>query len=161
MCSISFDVISDVNMESCGRILSHRKSYDFAIFESFSFFISYTRIQRQINPIFHRFYKSSKTQPAANLVFLLSSGGQFNYFGTKKWLEDHLDASSSSDSELLSDVKFSICLDSLGNVDVSEGAAAAASLNMHVSKPPKEDSHAGKFLAALKSLTEQVKAANR
>lgn len=36
-----------------------------------------------------------------------------------------------------------------------------ASLNMHVSKPPKEDSHAGKFLAALKSLTEQAKAANR
>lgn len=110
-----------------------------------------------------RFYKSSKTQPSANLVFLLASGGHFNYFGTKKWLEDHLDTSSIS--ELLSDVKFSICLDSLGNVDVSEARGAAAgtraNLNMHVSKPPKEDSHAGKFLAALKSLAEAEKAANR
>ena len=92
-------------------------------------------------------------------MFLLASGGHFNYFGTKKWLEDHLDTSSSS--ELLSDVKFSICLDSLGNIDVSEAAAAKANLNMHVSKPPKEDSHAGKFLATLKSLAEAAKASNR
>ena len=65
-----------------------------------------------------RFYKSSKTQPSANMVFLLASGGHFNYFGTKKWLEDPLAASSSS--QLLSDVKFTVCLDSLGNVDVSD-----------------------------------------
>ena len=90
-------------------------------------------------------------------MFLLASGGHFNYFGTKKWLEDHLDTHS---SELLSDVKFSICLDSLGNVDVSEGVAAKANLNMHVSKPPKEDSHAGRFLTALKSLSEAAKSSN-
>lgn len=104
--------------------------------------------------LFSRLYKSSKTQPSTNLVFLLAPGGKLNYFGTKKWLEDHLDASSSS--ELLTDVKFSLCLDTLGNVDQNAAAAAegrkAASLNMHVSKPPKEDSHSGKFFAVLKSL---------
>jgi len=107
--------------------------------------------------LFSRFYKSSKTQPSANMVFLLASGGHFNYFGTKKWLEDHLDASSSS--QLLSDVKFTVCLDSLGNVDVSD--TTGTSLNMHVSKPPKDDSHAGRFLSVLKGLAEAAKSANR
>ena len=67
--------------------------------------------------MFSRLYKSSKTQPSVNLVFLLSAGGKFNYFGTKKWLESHLDSSSSS--ELLSDVKFCLCLDAIGNTHLS------------------------------------------
>ena len=109
--------------------------------------------------LFSRLYKSSKTQPSTNLVFLLAPGGKLNYFGTKKWLEDHLDASSSS--ELLTDVKFSICLDTLGNVDqTDEVKRSKANLNMHVSKPPKDDTHAGKFLNVLKSLSEQMKSAN-
>jgi len=107
--------------------------------------------------LFSRLYKSSKTQPSANLVFLLASGGHFNYFGTKKWLEDHLDIATSQ-SELLSDVKFTVCLDSLGNPDMSNGGGS--NLNMHVSKPPKDDSHAGRFLATLKSLAEAAKSAN-
>jgi len=109
--------------------------------------------------LFSRLYKSSKTQPSTNLVFLLAPGGKLNYFGTKKWLEDHLDASSSS--ELLTDVKFSICLDTLGNIDhTDDEKASRANLNMHVSKPPKDDSHAGKFLKVLQSLSDQMKSAN-
>ena len=44
-----------------------------------------------------------------------------------------------SQSELLNDVPFAACLDSLQSGD----------LKMHVSKPPKADSHAGKFLKNL------------
>ena len=71
--------------------------------------------------MFSRLYKSSKTQPSVNLVFLLAAGGKFNYFGTKKWLESHLDSSSSS--ELLSDVKFCLCLDTVGNIHTSSKGA--------------------------------------
>ena len=125
--------------------------------------------------MFSRLYKSSKTQPSVNLVFLLSAGGKFNYFGTKRWLESHLDASSSS--ELLSDVKFCLCLESLGNIrssskpsdqkETEEGSTQKHSqhetdkqqmvLNMHVSKPPKEDSHAGRFFASLQTMAQKLK----
>ena len=108
--------------------------------------------------MFSKIYKSMKTQPSVNLVFLLSSGGKFNYFGTKKWLENHLDSSSSS--ELLSDVKFVLCLDSVGNARLSaqNENANKRSLNMHVSKPPKEDSHSGRFFNSLQSMSEQNEA---
>jgi len=114
--------------------------------------------------IFSRIYKSLKTQPSVNLVFLLSSGGKFNYFGTKKWLETHLDSSSSS--ELLSDVKFTLCLDTLGNARLSsqssnekenKNESGKRSLNMHVSKPPKEDSHSGRFFSSLQTMSEQIR----
>ena len=41
--------------------------------------------------IFGRLYRDAKTRPPLNLVFLLSAAGKWNFFGTKKWLEDHLD----------------------------------------------------------------------
>jgi hypothetical protein len=47
-------------------------------------------------------------------------------------------------------VAFVLCLDTLG------GSQGRKQLHMHVSKPPKEDSHAGKFLANLQSITGQV-----
>merc|ERR1719510_367352 len=126
--------------------------------------------------MFSRLYKSSKTQPSVNLVFLLSAGGKFNYFGTKKWLENHLDASSSS--ELLSDVKFCLCLDTLGNTLSAstsaekiepetaarenglpkENAKNSMVLNMHVSKPPKEEGHAGRFYSSLQKMAQKSKA---
>ena len=122
--------------------------------------------------MFSRLYKSSKTQPSVNLVFLLSAGGKFNYFGTKKWLESHLDSSSSS--ELLSDVKFCLCLDSIGNTQLSSKVEDKESvehssknsrietskrenvLHMHVSKPPKEDSHSGRFFSSLAAISEKI-----
>ena len=123
--------------------------------------------------IFSRLYKSSKTQPSVNLVFLLSAGGKFNYFGTKRWLESHLDSSSSS--ELLSDVKFCLCLDSIGNIptfsklvaqEKSEESSSQKdnkndnleerTLYMHVSKPPKEDSHSSRFFSSLQSVARKM-----
>ena len=122
--------------------------------------------------MFSRLYKTSKTQPSVNLVFLLSAGGKFNYFGTKKWLETHLDSSSSS--ELMSDVKFCLCLDSVGNVRLSsdvkdqkdvdgknlknsaKNAKKEVVLNMHVSKPPKEDSHSGRFYSTLQAMSQKM-----
>ena len=112
--------------------------------------------------MFSRLYKSSKTQPSVNLVFLLSAGGKFNYFGTKKWLESQLDSSSSS--ELLSDVKFCMCLDAIGNVPLmprttgqNEKESSESVLNMHVSKPPKDDSHSGRFFTTLETLSQAMK----
>jgi len=52
-------------------------------------------------------YRSSKSRPSYNLVFLLSSGGKMNFLGSKKWLEDQKD----SNNELLSSVKLVVCLD--------------------------------------------------
>ena len=95
-----------------------------------NFFILFTELSR----IFGKMYASSRSRPPMGLAFLLSSGGAMNYFGTKKWLEHHLD--HDSQYELLSDVPFVTCLDTL----------SGDKLKMHVSKPPKSDSHAGKFL---------------
>jgi len=95
--------------------------------------------------IFGKLYASSKSRPPMRLAFLLSSGGALNYFGTKKWLESHMD--QDSQIELLNDVHFVACLDTL---------SGSNKLRMHVSKPPKADSHAGKFLANLGENVEIV-----
>lgn len=84
--------------------------------------------------LFSKLYTNSRTHAKYNLVFLLSGGGKFNYMGTKRWIEDNME---SSDSNLLSDVAFVLCLDSL---------SAGSSLHLHVSKPPREDSDGGFFL---------------
>ncbi|XP_076465147.1 BOS complex subunit ncln-like [Babylonia areolata] len=89
--------------------------------------------------LFAKLYTNSRTHAKYNLVFLLSGGGKFNYQGTKRWIEDNMD---STDSNLLSDVAFVVCLDSLG---------AGESLHLHVSKPPKEDSNGGVFLKNLEA----------
>lgn len=87
--------------------------------------------------ILGKLYASSRSRPPMGIAFLLSSGGSLNYFGTKKWLESHLD--QNNQHELLNEVPFVACLDTL----------SGSTMKMHVSKPPKADSHAGKFLAAV------------
>ena len=98
-------------------------------------------ILMELARIFGKLYASSRSRPPMGLAFLLSSGGALNYFGAKKWLESHLD--QDSNLELLNDVPFAVCLDSLC------GSAGDEKLKMHVSKPPKSDTHAGKFMANL------------
>merc|ERR1712086_1073701 len=61
------------------------------------------------------FSSLSRSHPAYSLVFLLSGGGKINYAGTKRWLEEHLDMDTTSD--LLANVDFVLCLDSLGKLD--------------------------------------------
>ncbi|XP_063889266.1 BOS complex subunit NCLN-like [Scylla paramamosain] len=87
--------------------------------------------------ILSRLYASPRTHPHLNLAFLLSGGGYINYQGSKRFLEDHLDA---SDSPLLSETYYTLCLDTLGSGDA---------LRLHVSKRPKETSPGHSFYQAL------------
>ncbi|XP_042864610.1 nicalin-1-like [Penaeus japonicus] len=90
--------------------------------------------------ILSRLYASPRTHPRLNMAFLLSGGGYINYQGSKRFLEDHLDA---SDSPLLSETHYTMCLDSLG---------AADNIKMHVSKKPKENSPAHVFFQGLEEI---------
>uniref|UniRef100_A0A6I8R9I9 Nicalin n=1 Tax=Xenopus tropicalis TaxID=8364 RepID=A0A6I8R9I9_XENTR len=88
--------------------------------------------------LFSRLYTYKRTHAGYNLLFFASGGGKFNYQGTKRWLEDHLDH---TDSSLLQDnVAFVLCLDTLGNGDT---------LHLHVSKPPREGTLQHAFLREL------------
>lgn len=95
--------------------------------------------------IFSSLYQGSRTHPAYSLVFLLSGGGNLNYAGTKRWLDEHLDLDAASD--VLSKVKYVLCLDSLGK---------DSSLKLHVSKPPKEGSDAAIFFENLRSVSKSL-----
>jgi len=90
-------------------------------------------------------YSSSRSHPAHSITFLLSGGGKINYAGTKRWLEEHLDMDTTSD--LLANVDFVLCLDSVGN---------ANPLKLHVSKPPKEGSPGEVFLRHLNSVSKEL-----
>ncbi|XP_066514596.1 BOS complex subunit ncln isoform X2 [Hoplias malabaricus] len=94
--------------------------------------------------LFSRLYSHKRTHAGYNLLFFLSGGGKFNYQGTKRWLEDHLDHTESS---LLQDnVAFVLCLDTLGSGD---------SLHLHVSKPPKEGSPQYALLKELQTVVSE------
>jgi len=95
--------------------------------------------------IFSSLYQGSRTHPAYSLVFLLSGGGKLNYAGTKRWLDEHLDLDAASD--VLSKVKYVLCLDSLGK---------DSSLKLHVSKPPKEGSDAAILFENLRSVSKSL-----
>ncbi|XP_048731997.1 BOS complex subunit ncln-like [Ostrea edulis] len=92
--------------------------------------------------LFSKLYTNSRTHAKFNMVFLLSGGGKFNYQGTKRWIEDNLD---SQDTNVLSDVSYVLCLDSIGKSD---------ELYLHVSKPPKEDSPGSQFLQNLQNVVK-------
>jgi hypothetical protein len=68
----------------------------------------------------------------------VTSGGKIGYFGSKKWLEDNTEDSGAS--WILSNVKFFVCLDSLGN---------DSKLHFHVAKVPKEGSPLAQFATFL------------
>ncbi|XP_046399223.1 nicalin [Ischnura elegans] len=99
--------------------------------------------------LFSHLYSQPRSHPHVNLLFLLSSAGKFNFQGSKRWLEDHLDA---SDSTLLQDSMFVLCLDSLGSMSSNQNHT----LYMHVSKPPKEGSPASQFFQVLKSVSQKT-----
>ncbi|KAG5889173.1 hypothetical protein JTB14_010813 [Gonioctena quinquepunctata] len=97
--------------------------------------------------LFSGLYADAKTHGRYNIVFLLSGGGKMNYQGSKKWLEDQLDA---QDGSLIQEASYVICLDTL---------AANDSIYMHVSKPPKESSPASSFYKELKSTAADFQSA--
>jgi len=88
--------------------------------------------------LFSKLYTNSRTHAKYNLVFLLSGGGKFNYQGSKRWIEDNFEA---AEGNLLSDVAFVLCLDSLGS---------GSEMNLHVSKPPRDNSAGDVFYKQLK-----------
>ncbi|XP_018014018.1 nicalin-1 [Hyalella azteca] len=80
----------------------------------------------EIARLLSRLYKSPHTHPHANLFFLLPGGGFLNYQGTKRFLDDM----EGGDTNILGEGRptFVLCLDAL---------AATNSLQLHVSRPPK------------------------
>ncbi|KAB7501477.1 Nicalin-1 [Armadillidium nasatum] len=98
----------------------------------------------EIARILSKLYSSVRTHPQKNILFLLSGGGFFNYQGSKRFLEDQLDA---SDSPLLSEIEFALCLDTLTN---------GSSLNFHASRKPKENTPPFQFYTALEEAGKQL-----
>ena len=98
----------------------------------------------ELSRLFSMSYSSTRSHPQHNLLFLLSGGGRLNYAGTKRWLEEHLDMDTTSD--LLANVDFVLCLDSLGK----------SPLKLHVSKPPKEGSPGDKFYKDLDQVSKNL-----
>lgn len=98
----------------------------------------------EISRLFSTSYSSSRSHPNHNLLFILSGGGKLNYAGTKRWLEEYLDMDTASD--LLANVDFVLCLDSLGKTP----------LRLHVSKPPKDGSPGDKFYHHLVSVSKAL-----
>ncbi|XP_075043336.1 BOS complex subunit NCLN-like [Mixophyes fleayi] len=93
--------------------------------------------------LFHVLYNNPRSQPRYNILFSLTGGGKFNYLGSKRWIEEHLDHSETS--VLHENVAFVLCLDTLANGD---------SLHLHVSRPPPEGTTQWEFMKALQSVIE-------
>ncbi|KAM4709783.1 BOS complex subunit ncln-like [Discoglossus pictus] len=91
--------------------------------------------------LFHILYRSPLTRPKCNLLFALTGGGKFNYQGSKRWIEEHLDHSETS--LLHENIAFVLCLDTLANGN---------SLHIHVSKPPQEGSAQWEFMKKLQTV---------
>ena len=91
-----------------------------------------------------RLYNDPSSRPKYNLLFVLSGGGKFNYFGTKGLLEEQLE-----ESPLLPTADYTLCLDSLLSSDDTGG------LYLHVSKPPKQGSKAFDIVQALNQVLSQ------
>lgn len=96
--------------------------------------------------LFSRLYNNPNHRPKYNLVFILSGGGKFNFFGTKAFLEEQVE---SSDSTLLSSADYTLCLDTLAT-------AGSSNLFLHFSKPPKEGSKAHGLIQALNQSVELI-----
>ncbi|KAG5452039.1 tRNA (cytosine-5-)-methyltransferase ncl1 [Clonorchis sinensis] len=91
--------------------------------------------------LFSRLYAIQSSNPKFELVFLLSGGGNYNYLGTKRWL-DH-GSEDFSELALLDSIAHVICLEGLGSSNFAEN------LYVHLSRSPKEGSFSSKFIQYL------------
>ncbi|XP_040276789.1 nicalin-like [Bufo bufo] len=91
--------------------------------------------------LFHFLYNTPRSQGRYNILFSLTGGGKFNYMGSKRWIEEHLDHTETS--ILHENVAFVLCLDTLANGD---------SLHLHVSRPPAEGTAQWEFMKELQSV---------
>ncbi|OIV99269.1 hypothetical protein TanjilG_17079 [Lupinus angustifolius] len=76
----------------------------------------------EVARLFSLLYSNPKTRGQYNLLFGLTSGGPYNYNGTRKWLR-------SLDQRLRESIDYAICLNSIGSWENE--------LWVHVSKPPE------------------------
>nr|CAG4645400.1 EOG090X02MW [Lynceus sp. MCZ IZ 141354] len=88
--------------------------------------------------LFSRLASSSGGAAGFNLLFVATGAGKYNYFGSKRFLDDQQE----SDNSWMQESLFTLCLDSLG---------LGQELNLHVSKPPKENSAGSRLFDNLKA----------
>ncbi|XP_068128571.1 BOS complex subunit NCLN-like [Hyperolius riggenbachi] len=93
--------------------------------------------------LFHLLYSDPRTQPRYNMMFALTGGGKFNYHGSKRWIDEHLDRFETS--VLHENVAFILCLDTLASGD---------SLHLHVSRPPPEGTAQWEFMRQLQLISQ-------
>ena len=104
--------------------------------------------------LFSKLYSSTKTKPRANLLFFVAGGGKLNYFGTKRWLEEHLDAGTHAPTTtLLENLQWAACLDALAGS--GNGDQQRSSLAMVVSKPPRPGTASAVFWEHLSEVAER------
>lgn len=92
--------------------------------------------------LFSTLYSDPRMHGKFNLVFLLTGAGKVNFQGSKRWLEDHMEA----EGPLVLESDYIMCLDSM---------TADDALYMHVSKPPKDNSAPAIFFNGLKEVSEK------
>jgi len=73
--------------------------------------------------VFSKLYSQPRMQSKYNILFVLTTGGHFNYYGSKQWL-------SEADDRLIKSLEFVICLDSLGE--------DSENFYLHTSRPAKD-----------------------
>eukprot|EP01025_Chloroclados_australasicus_P058115 TRINITY_DN7276_c0_g1_i1.p1 TRINITY_DN7276_c0_g1~~TRINITY_DN7276_c0_g1_i1.p1 ORF type:complete len:564 (-),score=44.65 TRINITY_DN7276_c0_g1_i1:148-1812(-) len=84
----------------------------------------------QLMKMFSKLYSYQESRPYYNMLFMLTSGGAWNYAGTQHWLDGRADPS------LLESIEVAVCLDSLGRWSQNN----QGQVNMIYSKPAKEES---------------------
>ncbi|RDY01084.1 Nicalin-1 [Mucuna pruriens] len=94
----------------------------------------------EVARLFSLLYSNPKTRGQYNLLFGLTSGGPYNYNGTRKWLR-------SFDQRLRESIDYAICLDSIGSWENE--------LWIHVSKPP-ENAFVKKIVEDFSSVAEEL-----
>lgn len=94
----------------------------------------------EVARLFSLLYSNPKTRGQYNLLFGLTSGGPYNYNGTRKWLR-------SFDQRLRESIDYAICLDSIGSWENE--------LWIHVSKPP-ENAFIKKIVEDFSSVAEEL-----
>lgn len=91
--------------------------------------------------LFARLYAIQSSNPRFELVFLLSGGGNYNYLGTKRWLD--YGAEDFSELALLDSITQVVCLEGLGSSNFADN------LYVHLSRSPKDGSFSNKFIHLL------------
>ncbi|KAL7084803.1 hypothetical protein ACP275_14G244000 [Erythranthe tilingii] len=94
----------------------------------------------EIARLFSILYSNPKTRGRYNLLFLLTSGGPYNYNGTQKWLH-------SVDQRLRETIDYAICLNSIGS--------SSNELWLHVSKPP-DNAYIKQMFEDFSSVSEEL-----